>query len=370
MARTTRLPNPRLGMGPQHPLRLGLFGGNQSGIGMTRVPERWTATWDDNLVVARFADEAGIDFLLPVARWKGYGGATNPQGDTLETITWATALLASTKRIQVFATVHTPLIHPIFAAKQFVTADHVGHGRFGLNVVCGWNDEEFEMFGTSRDHLTRYDQAEEWLNIVQRLWTSDAPFDYDGRFFKAPRLHASPKPWGGTRPVLVNAGVSPEGRRFALNNCDILFSTAPRDGNFEAWKPTIEAIRSEADDNAFPVYTNCVVTCRRTRREAEDFHRYCYENIDDEALDLILELRARAGRPVPAGDMARVRYEASKATAPYLVGDADDVASGLARLYAAGANGVVMMLTNQRDELPYIVQEVMPRLVRQGLRLG
>ena len=46
-----------------------------------------------------------------------------------------------------FGTVHAPLFHPLIAAKQFVTADHVSEGRFGLNIVVGWNEDEFQMFG-------------------------------------------------------------------------------------------------------------------------------------------------------------------------------------------------------------------------------
>ena len=61
------------------------------------MPERWSGSWPDNLKLARMADEAGIDFLLPIARWKGYGGDTDYQGATLETLTWASGLLASTQ---------------------------------------------------------------------------------------------------------------------------------------------------------------------------------------------------------------------------------------------------------------------------------
>jgi alkanesulfonate monooxygenase SsuD/methylene tetrahydromethanopterin reductase-like flavin-dependent oxidoreductase (luciferase family) len=43
------------------------------------------------------------------------------------------------------------MIHPIVAAKRIATTDHVGRGRFGLNIVCGWNQDEFEMFGSSPD---------------------------------------------------------------------------------------------------------------------------------------------------------------------------------------------------------------------------
>ena len=62
-------------------------------------------------------------------------------------MTWACGLLAKTERLTVFGTVHAPLFPPLIAAKQFVTADHIGEGRFGLNLVCGWNEGELEMFG-------------------------------------------------------------------------------------------------------------------------------------------------------------------------------------------------------------------------------
>ena len=124
-------------------LKIGLFGANcSSGRAVTLVPERWSGSWPDNLRLVRMADEAGIDFMLPIGRWKGYGGDTDYQGATFETITWATGLLASTKRITVFGTVHAPLFNPVVAAKQMVTADHVGEGRFGLNIVVGWNEGE------------------------------------------------------------------------------------------------------------------------------------------------------------------------------------------------------------------------------------
>ena len=44
---------------------------------MTRVPERWRAEWTDVEAVAQMADRAGLEFFLPIARWKGFGGVTN-----------------------------------------------------------------------------------------------------------------------------------------------------------------------------------------------------------------------------------------------------------------------------------------------------
>ncbi len=81
----------RMAMYNDNALKIGLFGSNcSSGRAVTLVPERWTGNWEDNLALAKMSDEAGIEFMLPVGRWKGYGGDTDYMGTSLETITWAT----------------------------------------------------------------------------------------------------------------------------------------------------------------------------------------------------------------------------------------------------------------------------------------
>jgi hypothetical protein len=78
----------RVAMYNENALKLGLFGANcSSGRYVTKVPERWSGSWDDNALLAQMADRAGIDFLLPIGRWKGYGGDTDYQGATWETLT-------------------------------------------------------------------------------------------------------------------------------------------------------------------------------------------------------------------------------------------------------------------------------------------
>src|SRR5258706_3981708 len=59
-------------------LKLGFFSPNCSGgMSVTKVPERWVNSWDNNIRLAQLADEAGIEFLLPIARWIGYGGGND-----------------------------------------------------------------------------------------------------------------------------------------------------------------------------------------------------------------------------------------------------------------------------------------------------
>src|SRR5438874_9983497 len=223
------MPN-RVAMYNANRLKIGLFGPNcSSGRAVTTVPERWSGNWQDNRKLAKMADAAGLDFLLPIGRWKGYGGTTDYQGATLETVTWATGLLASTKRITVFGTLHAPLFNPVIAAKEMVTADHIGGGRFGLNLVVGWNEGEFEMFGVEqREHEARYDFAQEWLDVIKMIWSPKEDFDFEGRYLKLRGVRGKPKPVGGTRPLIMNAGASATGRAFAVRNCDAFFMQASR----------------------------------------------------------------------------------------------------------------------------------------------
>jgi alkanesulfonate monooxygenase SsuD/methylene tetrahydromethanopterin reductase-like flavin-dependent oxidoreductase (luciferase family) len=318
--------------------KLGLFGANcSSGRAITKVPERWSGEWSDNLELARVADDAGLDFLLPIGRWKGYGGETEYQGATWETITWATGLLAATKRITVFATVHAPLFHPVIAAKQFVTADHIGRGRFGINIVCGWNEGEFKMFGVDpREHEDRYAQGQEWIDVIQMMWQRDEEFDFDGKYIKLEQVRSDPKPYGGTRPIMMNAGASETGQAFAVRNCDALFCTPPGADSLDKLTAGIQHSKdlAAAQGRAIDVYSVGVITCRPTMKEAEDYHHHCIiDEADWGAIDNIL---------------------AMKNITPDNTG--------------AGLRGIGVSLVNYGEELPFFLDEVLPRLERLGLR--
>ena len=174
------------GMFGKNPFKLGIFSPNCSGgMAITTVPERWDASWSNNVKLAAVLDNAGIEFVLPIARWAGYGGSTDFQGSSLETVTWATGILAKTKALTVFATAHTAFFHPLVAAKQFATIGEIADGRFGLNVVCGWNQPEYEMFGLklSDSHDERYALGSSWLNVMKKAWSKDGTFDWKDSFF-------------------------------------------------------------------------------------------------------------------------------------------------------------------------------------------
>jgi FMNH2-dependent dimethyl sulfone monooxygenase len=357
-------------------LKIGIFGANcSSGRSATKVAERWSASWPDCLRLARLAEEAGIDFMLPIGRWKGYGGDTDFHGATLETVTWAAGLLAATKRITVFGTVHAPLFNPIIAAKEFVTVDHIGEGRFGLNLVVGWNEGEFEMFGVSqREHEARYEFAQEWLDAVKQAWSAPADFDFEGKFLKLKGVRAFPKPFGDTRPIIMNAGSSATGQAFALRNCDAFFTaTSESRSSIEANAKRVEDIKRQARGygREIEVYTVGQVICRPSQQEAEDYYRYAIiENADWGAVEQMLALKHITPQTVPAEEFAaKLKYFASKAIGGFpFVGTPDRVAQELADISMAGMRGIAVSFVNYLDELPYFSDEVLPRLVKLGVR--
>jgi alkanesulfonate monooxygenase SsuD/methylene tetrahydromethanopterin reductase-like flavin-dependent oxidoreductase (luciferase family) len=357
----------------QNRLKIGLFGANCScGRAVTTVRERWSGAWPDNLRLGRLADDAGLDFLLPIARWKSYGPRGDYQAATLETLTWATALLGATRRITVFGTVHAPLFNPIMAAKQMVTADHVGEGRFGLNLVVGWNEGEFEMFGVrQRDHDMRYDYAQEWLDVVNLIWSPRENFDFEGKFLVHKGIRAHPKPFGDARPIIMNAGASPVGRAFAIRNCDAFFTNV-MGLSLEEQGSAVRKAQAEArtHDRELDVYTVGVITCRPSQKEAEDYYNYSISaEADWTSVDEILAAKHILPDQMPAEQFQKLRGQQANGMGGLpLVGDPDRVAQQLARLADAGLRGIGISFVNYLDELPYFCAEVLPRLARLGLR--
>lgn len=366
------------GLRDGHPLKLGLFGANCSnGRSYTTVPQRWDASWENNLRLAQLADDIGLECLVPIARWRGYGGETDVNGSSFESIAWACGLLAGTRAINVFCTVHVPLIHPILAAKQMATADQIGRGRLGLNIVCGWNEDEFGMFGVSKhEHEDRYAQGDEWWSIVREIWRGQRPFDVDGRFYRLSGVRGQPAPYGEGVPMVMNAGSSPRGRDFAIANTDMHFDgvRSPED-SIERIRDT--KARAASIGRSLQVWTPVGVVCRPTRVEAEEYLAYCVEHADWGALGHLAALHASDARhrtdeegvlrrngegPLARQVLARGSY--------CVVGEPDHVAAELTRLHDVGFDGLVLNFVNYLDELPYFAQEVLARLDDSGCRAG
>ncbi len=360
---------------PTHPMhgpnrfKLGVFSANSDGgLTLTRVPERWPAVWSEVVDVAQMADRAGIEFFLPIARWKGFGGEMNSREWSYETFTFAAGIAALTRNIAVFSTIHVPMVHPVYAAKALATVDQISGGRAGLNIVCGWNPEEFGIFGLEVIE-DRYGQGLEWFEIMNRIHADTGPFDYAGKYYNLKAVSGRPAPVQRPRPVTLNAAFSPPGRDFAARAADFLFTTFT---TIDKGRETIAdiAARSAATGREVGVYTTCHVVCRPTQAEAEAYYEhYAVEMQDTVSVDHYMKAKETfsGSHEADAYRLHRKRFAAGAGTYP-LIGTPQHIAAEMVKMAEAGFAGTTVSFVNFRDELPYFIEQVLPLLKEAGLR--
>ncbi len=365
---TTQVVNP-MSDPAKNGFKLGVFSANADrGLTFSTVPEAWKAEWDDIAEACRIADRGGLDFFLPIARWRGYGGSTKVREWSFETFTWAAGLAAITERIALFMTVHVPLLHPLYAAKALATVDHISHGRAGLNIVCGWNPDEFDMFGVTLVP-DAYVQAKEWLDVIVQTYNSDTPIDFDGKYYQLKNAVSRPASVQKPRPVTMNAAFGPPGRDFAAQNCDHLFTSFT---DIEVGKGHIADIKGRAAkfNRDIGVFTIGHVVCRPTQAEAEDYYDYySRQHIDEEAVAYHMQQKKNFSHSHEDEAFKQYKQRFSAGTGSYpLVGTPEMVAGELAKFAGAGFNGAALSFVNYKNELPFFCKSVVPLLQDAGLR--
>ena len=163
----------------------------------------------------------------------------------LEPVTTLAALAVATSRIGMIATASTTYTEPFNLARQFASIDHISNGRVAWNIVTSWLATAARNFGGTGQvsHADRYARGEEFMTVVKALWDSWAedavvddrvgghyaradrirPINHRGDFYQvAGPLNMPRCPQG--RPVLVQAGSSDTGRRFAARHADAVFT--------------------------------------------------------------------------------------------------------------------------------------------------
>src|SRR3954470_23502444 len=134
-------------------------------------------------------------------------------------------------------------------ARRMSTLDHLTQGRIGWNVVTGYLDSAARAMGLDRQtaHDDRYDVAEEYMDVVYKLWEGSWEDDavvrdragrvftrpekvhrvrHDGPTWRLDAIHLS-EPSPQRTPVLYQAGSSPKGRLFAARHAECVFLSGP-----------------------------------------------------------------------------------------------------------------------------------------------
>jgi FMN-dependent oxidoreductase (nitrilotriacetate monooxygenase family) len=225
--------------------------------------QAWGAPWTGNISdewmsadmfvdLARATERACFDYMLledSIYIGETYGGTRDfylKKGLSVprqEPSVVAALMAAATKRVGIVPTLSTFSYAPYLVARIVGSLDQVSGGRGGWNMVTGSSDLSAQNFGLDRlpPHDQRYDMADEYMEIVTRLWDSWEPgaiaadrdsgvlidpskvhtIDYEGQYYRSRGpLNSGPCPQG--RPVIAQAGGSNRGRTFAAKHADTI----------------------------------------------------------------------------------------------------------------------------------------------------
>jgi pyrimidine oxygenase len=207
-------------------MELGVFIpiGNNGWLISTTSPQ-YKPSFELNRQVVEKAERFGFDFALSMIKLHGFGGPSQYWDYNLESFTLMAGLAAVTSRIQLFATCAVLTLPPPIAARMAVTIDSISHGRFGVNIISGWQRREYTQMGIwpgAEHYRRRYEYCAEYVTIMRQLWESGRS-DFKGDFFQMDDCRCLPVPTA--KIPIICAAQSDAGTRYAAQYADYNFCT-------------------------------------------------------------------------------------------------------------------------------------------------
>ena len=350
-------------------MKFGVFLPNGSnGYIISKAVEPYLPTYHHNLAITQEAEQQGLDFVLSMMKYKGFGGDTGYWDACLESFTLMSALAAKTKTIGLIPTVTLLSQHPAYIARMVSTLDDISGGRCGLNIVTGWNKPEYEQMGLWRGdeyYDRRYEFAAEYVAILQDLWR-EGTCTRESEFFSLNNCSCLPMP--GREIPIVSAGQSPKGVNFVAQNAHQNFVMA----HPEKLKDISDSVKQKGAALGRKVGTYALfnMIIGESDTEAWEFGQRVIAEADTGAISNIItsasmdsneggtadHLQEPLSQDLEVGNMAFMGF-------PTIYGSADTVAPKIDEI--AAETGVDGMLFSWADFVPGIRdfgQRVMPKL--------
>jgi len=251
---------------------------------------------------------AGIFLADILGVYDAYGGSGDAalrggvQYPILDPTVVIPALAAATEKIGVGVTASTTYEHPYLLARRFGTLDHLTGGRVGWNIVTSYQDSSARNLGLDRQlpHDQRYDRADEFMDVVYKLWEGSFEdealradrkagvfidpqrvhlINHSGRHFRVPGPALS-QPSRQRTPLLFQAGASTRGRAFAARHAEAIFFNGPTSEMVGRW---VDDVRSQVEAggrsrDSVRIFTMATVVVADTDEQAqakyEDYRQY------------------------------------------------------------------------------------------------
>jgi FMNH2-dependent dimethyl sulfone monooxygenase len=301
-------------------------------------PGRLDAQFDLGVDLLQAADEVGFELVLFAERHLG---------NDLAAWIMASAIASRLNRIRALVAVHPGLWDPVMIGKLAVSLDRICRGRMAINIVNGWFDEEFRMFGgTVLQGEDRYRRTTEFIDILRGLWANET-FSYAGQFYKVDRGQLLLKPASPSLPEIYSVSRSDRGRDFIAEHCDWWFVDFPKTA--ETIDETVRGIEDAiADMN------------RRTTRIGRKV-RYALNPFvalgkdQQEAFDMTIK-QIFAFDPNP--DTRKIESRMLPATKAGLIGAPDAVLRQLRRFESLGIELVLCKMIPNVENIRHIAGEI------------
>jgi len=351
----TRAPGPR---------EYGVFLPNAAGGWLVSTTAPYPpADYDHNRRIALLSEEVGLDFVMAMSKWRGFGGETDHWGETIESMTMMAGIADATSRVKIWATIHANMQNPAFAAKVFTTLQQISGGRAGMNVVNGAYADEFEQMGIWDPDMTkdqRYRMTAEWTSLVQRLWREDS-VTHAGEFFTLTDCQSRPHPT--PIPEIISAGTSAAGRAFQAEYADGAFLGADTLEDMRTSSRDVHE-RAAASGRTVKTYSMLTVVLGDSDAEAAQRAEEYGRGLDKEAL---ANMRRSWGIPEE-----RVLAWAEDATGEqafqtvYVTGAPERVADHISTVVeTAELDGLMLIFPDYLADLPLFGEAVLPELRRR-----
>src|SRR5262245_52985928 len=243
---------------------LPMFGGWLRNAGDEGMP----ATWEYVSRLAARSEQIGFDLTL-IAELN-LNDIKGPDAPALDAWSTAAALAAVTERLEVMVAVRPTFHHPALLAKQAANIDRISGGRLALNVVSSWWKDEATQYGLPFDaHDARYARTEEWLAVVDGLWTQPR-FSYTGRHYRIDEALLSPKPLRRPRPTIYAGGESEAAKNLIARDADAYLMHGDPPEKLEIKIADMRRRRARLAPDAPPLLFGVAgyVVCRRSEEEA------------------------------------------------------------------------------------------------------
>ncbi len=347
-------------------MELGVFIpiGNNGWLISTNSPQ-YMPSFELNRAVTLKAERYGFDFAMSMTKLHGFGGPTQFWDHNLESFTLMAGLAAITERIGLFATAATLTLPPAIVARMASTIDSISPGRFGVNMITGWQHREYSQMGLwpGDEHFrSRYDYLAEYTQVLRDLWDTGRS-DFQGRFFQMRDCRLSPRPKGKVK--LICAGQSDAGLAFSARHADVNFCLGKGRNTPGAVAPAVErlleaAARAGRDVGAYVLLT---VIVDDTDAAATAKWAHYKAGADHEALAYVAAQAATD--PSPTAHIKQISDQdgAINLNMGTFVGSSASVAHMLDELAAVpGVKGALLTFDDFLTGLDRFGQEIQPRM--------